>query len=93
MGNADAMEDLRQYLNSLTATEQDAFAARVGTTIGYLRKAISRGQQLGDGLAISIERESGGLVRCETVRPDIDWAYLRGTATSEESPSARAAAS
>lgn len=24
-----------------------------------------------------IERETGGAVRCEELRPDIDWAYLR----------------
>lgn len=27
----------------------------------------------------AIERESGGAVRCEDLRPDVDWAYLRGT--------------
>jgi DNA-binding transcriptional regulator YdaS (Cro superfamily) len=28
----------------------------------------------------SIERATGGLVRCEDLRPDVDWAYLRGAA-------------
>jgi DNA-binding transcriptional regulator YdaS (Cro superfamily) len=27
----------------------------------------------------SIERATGGIVRCEVLRPDVDWAYLRGT--------------
>lgn len=27
----------------------------------------------------AIERETGGVVRCEDLRPDVDWAYLRGT--------------
>lgn len=27
----------------------------------------------------AIERETGGLVRCEDLRPDVDWAYLRQT--------------
>lgn len=27
----------------------------------------------------SIERATGGLVRCEDLRPDVDWAYLRAT--------------
>lgn len=26
---------------------------------------------------LDIERESAGAVRCEDLRPDIDWAYLR----------------
>ena len=25
-----------------------------------------------------IERATGGLVRCEELRPDVDWAVLRG---------------
>ena len=27
----------------------------------------------------SIERATEGAVRCEDLRPDVDWAYLRGT--------------
>lgn len=27
----------------------------------------------------SIERATGGIVRCEDLRPDVDWAYLRNT--------------
>lgn len=27
----------------------------------------------------AIERATGGAVRCEDLRPDVDWAYLRGT--------------
>lgn len=27
----------------------------------------------------TLERLSGGLVRCEEMRPDVDWSYLRGT--------------
>jgi DNA-binding transcriptional regulator YdaS (Cro superfamily) len=30
---------------------------------------------------VAIERESGGLVRCEDLRPDRDRAYLRGAAS------------
>ena len=28
-------------------------------------------------LCIKVDRESGGVVRCEDLRPDVDWAYLR----------------
>lgn len=28
----------------------------------------------------AIERATNGAVRCEDLRPDVDWAYLRGTA-------------
>lgn len=27
----------------------------------------------------AIERATGGVVRCEDLRPDVDWAFLRST--------------
>lgn len=72
------MKNLLSYLNGLPTQEQQDFARRAGTSIGYLRKAISKGQRLGEGLVINLERESGAAVRCEDMRPDVDWAYLRG---------------
>lgn len=27
----------------------------------------------------AIEKATGGVVRCEDLRPDVDWAYLRAT--------------
>lgn len=70
------MKNLQSYLNGLPTDEQSAYAVRCKTTVGYLRKAISKGQRLGEGLVINLERESGGKVRCEDLRPDVDWAYL-----------------
>jgi DNA-binding transcriptional regulator YdaS (Cro superfamily) len=74
------MEKLRTYLNSLSPDRQTAFANRCETSVGYLRKAISIGQQLSEKLVISIERETKGEVRCEDLRPDVDWQFLRNTA-------------
>ena len=73
------MDKLRIYLNSLSPEHREAFATACKTTVGYLRKAISVGQQLGEGLCIAIERESGRAITCEDLSPDTDWAYLRGT--------------
>ena len=73
------MDTLLRYLNSLCVSEQSDFATRCGTSVGYLRKAISSGQRIGERIVINIERESGGAVRCEDLRPDVDWAYLRST--------------
>lgn len=42
-----------------------------------MRKAISTGQKIGESLCIRIERESSRAVRCEDIRPDVDWLYLR----------------
>lgn len=36
----------------------------------------------------SIERATEGAVRCEELRPDIDWGYLRASASIEPSKEA-----
>lgn len=77
----ESRHPLLAYLRSLKSVdERESFAARCGTTIGYLRKAISAKQPIREAVVIAIERESGGAVRCEELRPDVDWEYLRGSA-------------
>lgn len=76
------MKALLDYLNGLTLEQQAAFAKRCETSVGYLRKAASRGQKLGGDLCINIERESARAVICEQLRPDADWAYLRRSGTA-----------
>lgn len=71
------MEKLLAYLNSLQKAPRQRFVERCNTSEAYLRKAISKGQRLGESLCIKVDRESGGAVRCEDLRPDVDWAYLR----------------
>ena len=72
------MQKLLEYLNNLQIDARPAFFERCGTSEGYIRKAISTGQRLGESLCINIERESQKAVACEDLRPDVDWAYLRG---------------
>lgn len=76
------MEKLRIYLNTLTPAEQRAFGVACGTSIGYLRKAISNKQKFGGDLCVQIEKASKRAVRVEDLRPDVDWAYLRDSAQS-----------
>ena len=71
------MEKLLAYLNSLQKAPRQRFVEGCNTSEAYLRKAISKGQRLGESLCIKVDRESGGAVRCEDLRPDVDWAYLR----------------
>ena len=71
------METLRAYMNGLTVDQQADFARRCRTSVGYLRKVISAKTKLGESLCIAIDRESGGVVRVEDLRPDVDWAYLK----------------
>ena len=68
------MEKLLQYLNSLPAEDRDLFAGRCGTSVSYLRKAVSLGQTLGPALCVSIEQASGGQVRRADLRAD--WAAI-----------------
>src|SRR4051812_47904102 len=78
-GNTRLMDSLRTYLNSLERNEQESYAERCGTTVGYLRKALSTKERIAESTAIALDRESGGQVPVEDVRPDVDWAYLRGS--------------
>ena len=70
------MEPLRRYLNGLSVAEQGEFCARAGTTLNYLRKALSTKPRMSVELAIALDRESNGAVRLEELRPDVDWAYV-----------------
>ncbi|MGF6806265.1 hypothetical protein OKW30_001391 [Paraburkholderia sp. Clong3] len=86
------MEKLRIFLNSLLRDEQAAFAIACGTTIGYLRKAISTGTELGVPLCCDIERESAFRVTRFDLRPDNwhrNWPDLIGKPGSPPVPAER----
>lgn len=78
------MDSLLHYLNSLPLDEREGFASRCNTTVGYLRKACSKGQKLGETLCIRIAYESAGAVSCEDLRPDVDWPAIRRAVKSGE---------
>lgn len=80
------MKKLQAYLNGLPTLEQASYARRSGTTIGYLRKCISTGQKIGEGICINLERESERAVMVEDLRDDVDWAYLRNSQSSTVAP-------
>ncbi|WP_242880784.1 hypothetical protein [Stenotrophomonas maltophilia] len=62
---------MRSYLKTLSPLEQAEFARRAGTTIGYLRKALSKGQRFGGALVRQLHVHSGGRVCLTDLRPDI----------------------
>lgn len=66
------MEELRIYLNALSLSEQRIFADTCGTTIGYLRKALSKNHELGPALCVLIEKASDGKVTRKDLHPT-DW--------------------
>jgi hypothetical protein len=71
------MESLRAYLKTLTPQQQEAYAKRAGTSLGYLRKAMSVGVEFDGALARSLDEESGGKVNRVELRPDIFGPYRR----------------
>ncbi len=65
------MDTLRHYLSTLPPADQAAYAARCGTTIGYLRKALSVQPRLDGALVRRLDEESAGAVSRSDLRPDI----------------------
>lgn len=68
---------LLDFLKPLGAPERDAFAAKCGTSVDYLFQIGYGNRKPKVALAVAIERESGGAVRCEALLPEVDWTYLR----------------
>ncbi len=68
---------LKNYLQTHT---QAALARALGVTPGAVSQWVSGETKLTAERCIQIERATLGQVRCEDLRPDVDWAYLRGTA-------------
>lgn len=73
--------DLNSYAaRHLADSKAEAeFARRVGISPGYFKHILKGRRKASDALAINIERESGGAVRCEELCPDTDWQYIRST--------------
>lgn len=68
---------LSEYLKKMDKEGLDALAKRCGTSVGQLKQVAYGNRRASAGLAVSLDRETGGEIRCESLRPDIDWAYLR----------------
>jgi DNA-binding transcriptional regulator YdaS (Cro superfamily) len=73
------MDKLLKYINSLPPDAREKFAAACGTTVGYLRKAVSRRQVLGNPLSFAIETASEGQVTRKDLHPEswrLNWPEL-----------------
>lgn len=73
---------LKEYIKPLSRKDREKFAKRCETSIGMLSQVAYGHRRAGESLAINIERETNGVVRCEELRPDVDWNYLRNTSPS-----------
>lgn len=71
--------DLKTYLETLSTDEREAFAKACGTSVGHLKNIGYGYRSCAESLAIEIERHSSRKVMCESLRPDVDWGFLRDT--------------
>ena len=69
--------DLKIYLDQRGSNRDLARAVGVSDVIVSQWKTGTR--QVSAERCPAIERATGGQVRCEDLRPDVDWAYLRAT--------------
>lgn len=76
------------YLSTLRVrAAQEAFANKCGTSIGHIKNVGYGYRSCDPALALSIERESGGLVTRQELRPDDFWRIwpdLPAPATAEQ---------
>lgn len=77
--------DLKTYF--LTNRQSD-FAKALGVTPGAVNQWVSGATAVAVERCIEIEKATGGQVRCEDLRPDVDWAYIRGTSFDRKQPPA-----
>lgn len=71
--------NLRTYILGLDRESLDALAKRCQTSIGQLKQVAYGNRRASAGLAVSLERETSGVITCEQLREDIDWAFVRST--------------
>lgn len=72
------MQALQKAVSSLG--NQKSLASAIGVAPQVVHNWLVRGNVPADKCP-AIERATAGAVRCEDLRPDVDWAYVRGTSS------------
>ncbi|WP_410055240.1 transcriptional regulator [Providencia rettgeri] len=54
-------------------------AKKIGVPVTLISQWANGVRQIPAERCPEIEKATAGVVRCEDLRPDIDWSYLRGT--------------
>lgn len=72
--------NLLDFIRPLDKEALQELADSCQTTPGQLRQVAYGNRRANAALAIALDRASDGAIPCEVTRPDIEWAYLRGTA-------------
>lgn len=77
--------DLKTYLKD---RKQVDLARALGVTQGAVHQWASGMTRVAVERCIAIERATDRAVTCEELRPDVDWAFLRGTAPASQAQAA-----
>lgn len=79
------MDALNKAITALRT--QTNLANAIGVKPQVVHNWVVRGNVPAD-YCPTIEKVTSGAVKCEELRPDVDWAYLRGTAVSDQNEAA-----
>lgn len=79
--------DLKTYL-SQERGRASKLAEALGVTPTAVSEWASEKKSVPAERCIAIERATDGRVRCEDLRPEVDWAYLRGTGCGDQQEAA-----
>lgn len=74
MPSMDAIERAIELVGSAAKLAED-----IGVSPQYMSQLRSGTRPVPAERCPNIERATAGRVRCEDLRPDVDWAYLRAT--------------
>jgi DNA-binding transcriptional regulator YdaS (Cro superfamily) len=67
----------KDYFLALTPKERIAFATATHSKVRTLYNVAYSNRQLNAKTAVAIEKATDGVIRVESLRPDIDWYVIR----------------
>lgn len=71
------MEKLRTFLEQQPTGYKAQLARAIGRQPSYFSRQLSGDRAFTENDCIGIEKYTAGQVRCEDIKPNVDWAYLR----------------
>ena len=71
------MDSLKSYFLNLSSDERESFAVNCKTSVAYIQQIYQGHRQCSACLAIEIDKNSKGLVKCDELCPNTDFDYLR----------------
>lgn len=71
------ISELKDFLLSMKVADRVEFAKKCGTSYGQLKQIYQGARKCNPSLAIEIDKNSGGKVKCDVLSPNTDFNYLR----------------